>query len=166
MLFLTGFLFACKDNGIPDKVDGWKPVYKSEIADVPIESQDAKPIEKGGKIFVKGNLLFQVEEDKGIHVIDISNLQQPQRIGFISLGGASEIAVRDQYLYSNNYNDLVIIDISDIKNAKLTQRIANAFALNSPNTPPQPGYFECVDDSRGEVVDWIYTTLSKPKCKS
>jgi len=165
LLFSGGFFIGCNDNGAPTEVDGWKPIYKSDIADIPISSQAPKPIEQGGKIYIKGNLLYQVERNKGIHVIDISDPSNPQQLAFISIGGASELAVKEHFLYSNNYNDLVVVDISDIHNARLQTRIANTFRFASIEVPPNLGYFECVDESKGDVVDWEYTTLHAPKCK-
>lgn len=165
MLFAGGFLMGCNNNGTPEEVEGWKPVYKSDIADIPITSQPPQPVEKGGKIYVKGNRLYQVETNKGIHIIDISDPAHPQQLTFINIGGASELAVKDHFLYSNNYNDLVVVDISDIHNAHLQTRIANTFRFTSIDVPPGLGYFECVDENKGDVADWEYTTLHSPKCK-
>lgn len=164
-LFLAGFLFACKDNGVPEKVDGWKPVYKTDVQNAPIESIAARGIENGGKIYIKGSMLYQVEKNKGVHVIDVSNPSQPQKIAFLTISGASEISILNNYLYSNNYNDMIVVDIANIHDIKLVKRIANVFSFTGAKTPPQSGYFECVDDNKGVVVDWQYTTLTKPKCK-
>ncbi len=165
LLFTGGFLIACKDSGVPAEVDGWKPVYKKDIANIPIESEPPKPVERGGKIYVDGNRLFQVESNKGIHVMDISNPASPQQMAFIAIGGATEVAVKNNFLYSNNYDDLIVVDISDIHNAHLQSRIPNTFQFIPVSTPPELGYFECVDEEREAVVDWEYTTLHAPKCK-
>lgn len=165
LLFSGSILMGCKDSGAPSEVEGWKPVYKSEIANIPITSQTPQPVEQGGKIYVKGNRLYQVENNKGIHVFDISDPAHPQQLVFINIGGASELAIKDQFLYSNNFNDLVVVDISNLNEAHLHTRIANTFRFTSLNVPPGLGYFECVDESKGPVVGWEYTTLHSPKCK-
>ncbi len=165
-LFASGFIIACNpDNGTPDSIEGWKPVYKQDAVANPIESQAARNTEVAGKIFVKGTKLYQVEVNKGIHVLDISNPQSPQKIGFIAIDGAQELTIRDHYLYSNNYNDLVVVDIADLANVSLTKRVPNTFTFASLIVPPQQGFFECIDPDKGIVVGWEFTTIHKPKCK-
>ena len=69
----------------PAEVEGWVPVYASAEDVGTIASKDAKPIDNGGKIYVKGNTLYQVEVGKGIHVIDIQNPNNPHTIKFIQV---------------------------------------------------------------------------------
>ena len=149
----------------PEKTDGWKPVYASKDASGTIESQEAREIDKAGKIYVKGNTLYQVEVGKGIHVIDITDGNNPQKVKFIQVTGAQEMSIKNNNLYTNNVNDLVVIDISNINNVKLIDRVSGAFHLVDPTLPPASGYFECVDASKGTVIGWEQTTLYNPVCR-
>lgn len=149
----------------PAETEGWKPVYATKEATTTIESQSPRTIEKAGKIYVKGHMLYQVEAGKGIHVIDISNPNAPQKVRFIQVTGAQEVAIMNNYLYTNNVNDLVALNISDINNVTVSQRVKGVFHLVDGTLPPSSGWFECVDASKGEVVGWELVTLNKPVCR-
>lgn len=149
----------------PAETEGWAPVYTSKDAAATIASQDARNIEKGGKIYVKGNTLYQVEVGKGIHVINIEDGNNPQKIKFIQVSGAQEIAIMDNNLYTNHVNDLVVLNIADINDVKVIDRVSGMFHLVDKSLPPSVGYFECVDASKGEVVGWELKTLYNPVCR-
>lgn len=156
--------------------DDWRPREKVQ-AYIPVYSQDTtrlktitalppQPVAKAGKIYVLGTTLFQAEEDSGIHVIDYSDKQHPQRIAFIKVPGCNELAVKGSYLYVNNYEDLVVLDVSHLPEVTVTQRLNNVFQNPRQQYPPEKGvYFECADNSKGWVVDWKLATINKPKCQ-
>ena len=61
--------FDPDDSTPPKQIEGWAPVYaESGIA---IKSSTARTIENGGKIYIKGSRLYQVETGKGIHILNI-----------------------------------------------------------------------------------------------
>lgn len=157
---------ACKTENtnpnVPEEVEGWAPVYAADAYTV--KTTDPRSIEKGGKIYVKGNLLFQVETNKGIHVIDISHPENPQKLKFIAVSGAQEMAAKENYIYTNNLNDMVILDISNIAEVKVVNRVASAFHMLDQNLPPERGYFECIDAAKGIVTGWEKKTLKRPEC--
>lgn len=160
-------LAACEGNNVtpsPAKVDGWKPIYSTNAEAVAIKGTDPRLIENGGKIYTKGNILYQVETGKGIHIIDISQPANPQKLKFITVRGVQEMAIKDNYLYANNLNDLVVVDISDLSAVKEVNRMVKIFHLVDQELPPSSGYFECVDASKGTVVGWEQTSLDHPKC--
>lgn len=163
--------FGFKDNNAlivapdpPEKVDGYAPIYGDKAKIKEIKSTDPVPIEDGGKIYVKGNIFYQVETGKGIHVLDITDPANPQKLYFIEVMGAQEISIKNNTLYTNNLNDLVTIDISNPADVKLVDRIPNVFNLVDPATPPGTGYYECVDASKGDVIGWELKELHYPKC--
>jgi hypothetical protein len=116
-------------------------------------------------IYVMGTTLYQVESGKGIHVLSFNNPSNPQKLAFIEVPGAQEISIKGSYLYTNNYNDLVVLDIAELTDVKVIKRMKDLFTFTTMDTPPLPGYFECVDPSKGRVVDWEQTTIYSPKCK-
>lgn len=150
----------------PKEVDGWAPVYNKDEANKQIKSMEPRTIDKGGKIYVKGDTLYQVESGKGIHVIVLKQPSNPQKVAFINVLGAQEIAIKDNMMYVNNMNDLVVLDITDVRAVKIADRITSVFHLVDPAHPPGTGYYECVDASKGEVVGWEQKTLSYPKCRN
>ena len=133
----------------PQKVWGYKPVYTADtsyriIAYIP----NAQPVVNAGKIYVKGNFIYQCETGAGIHIIDNTNHSNAKRIAFLSVKGSEEISIKGNLLYTNNYYDLVTIDISSPKKAQVVARNKNAFyaASTQPHTWEQPeayGYYEC-----------------------
>lgn len=92
----------------------YTPVFMSydEIRGA-VASGPVQDLTQPGKIFIKGDWLFVNEAFKGIHVIDNSNPTQPNPVGFITIPGNIDLAVRGNYLYADSYMDLVTMDITD-----------------------------------------------------
>lgn len=151
---------------VPAEVDGWAPVYSNGSDITVIKSMPPQNIDKGGKIYIKGDTLYQVESGKGIHVILIKQPSNPQKLAFISVTGAQEMAIKNNMLYTNNLNDLVVIDISKTDSAKLVDRVSSVFHMVDATRPPGTGYYECVDKSKGTVVGWEQKLLKYPKCRN
>ena len=142
------------------------PVYASVQASTNISAGPVKATTHAGKIYAYGNYLFQVEQNEGIHVIDNSNVQQAHKIAFINIPGASELAIKSNYLYTNNLNDLVVLDLSTINSPTVVYRVEDAFPLINQAYPPITGaYFECPDPSKGIVVGWEEKLVDHPKCR-
>ncbi|MBX3238334.1 MAG: hypothetical protein KIT80_06075 [Chitinophagaceae bacterium] len=160
------FFAGCERYDAPPKeVEGYVPLYEEKINTPVIAFQDARPIENAGKIYTKGNLLYQVDNGKGIHVISISNPAQPEKLGFIPVAGAQEISILHNNLYTNNGNDLIVIDITATRDPEVVSKIGNAFSLVNHDLPPERGYFECADPSKGIVKGWTKKIIQSPKCK-
>lgn len=166
-LFAAVWLAGCEPDRyytMPEETDGWVPVYSPASEANTVKSLPPQAIVNAGKVYIKDNLLFQLEEGKGIHVLDVSNPAAPERLNFIAVAGAQEMSIKDNYLYTNNLNDLVTIDVQNVANATLVSRTANVFHILEQNVPPQPGYFECVDASKGVVIGWEKKVIKHPKC--
>lgn len=140
------------------KVLGQVPIY-SAIAPAKLirYTPVAEPVVAPGNIYVKDNLIYQLEIGKGIHVIDNSVPSQAHRVGFLTVNGSSEISIKGNFLYTNSYDDLVVIDLSDPNNVVEVKRVQGAFPEGRSQyffiQPPEPGYFECPQyDS--VVVGW------------
>lgn len=163
----TGLSLAACTRGeeTPEKVIGYAPIYQSDPQVQSIKSIGPQPLASGGKIYVTGQDLFQVETGKGIHVFDIQHPEQPVKKAFLQIPGAQELSVKGNLLYSNNYNDLVVIDITDVQHIRLISRIAGVFHLSGGSYPPDQGYFECIDPEKGPVAGWEKKMLYSPKCR-
>ncbi len=159
-------LGSCKGgSNSPDEVVGYAPIYQSDSTLADIRSDVPQPIVHGGKIYMRDKILYQVEEGSGIHIIDVSYPGQPVRKGFIHIDGAQELSIKGDLLYTNNYNDLVVINISNLQSVRVVKRMQDMFHITGGNVPPEKGYFECVDPNRGSVIGWLKKTLYSPKCK-
>lgn len=126
----------------------YKPVYKT-TAEVRgnIKTNAPQNVERPGKIYMYGSYIFLNEIDKGIHIIDNSNPAQPRNTGFIDIPGNLDLAVKGNILYADLYTDLVVIDISDPKNAVLKKTVEDVFPHRYYN-----GYF--TPDSSKVIASW------------
>lgn len=181
VLFLTLSLLlaACSNDdsyrAIPDEVQGWRPVYydNSQSLSERIYSDTPRQMQVNGKIYIYKHFLFVNESGKGVHVFDNSNPSSPVPFSYIHIPYNYDIAIRDTVLYADTYAGLVAISIADLPAVRLI-----SFILNSSLVPPLPPgdvgnngrwwsgrvYFECIDPSKGTVVDWERAELRKPKC--
>jgi hypothetical protein len=153
-----------REYPVPEVTDGWVPIYASEKDAHTVSAINPQVPVNAGKIYVKDKLLFQLEDGKGIHVYETSNPAAPARMSFIAVAGAHEMSINDNFLYTNNLNDLVSIDIQNVADPKLVSRVKDAFHILDQNVPPEPGYFECVDAAKGVVVGWERRVLKRPQC--
>lgn len=165
IISLIVFITSCKNDGV-GKVDAYVPVYANTADAKQVALQTPQPIVNGGKIATLGNYVFQVETDKGIHIIDYSNPAVPLKKGFIKNALCRELAIKGNSIYTNNLSDLVVIDISNANAVTVTSRINNAFpdlALQYPDC--KDCYFECADPAKGLVIQWNKQQVKNPKCR-
>ena len=158
---------ACTPTEVPpDQIEGYAPVYDTSTNSAGVRAAAPRAIVSGGKIYTKDSLLYQVENGRGIHIISIANPAQPQKLGFLEISGCQELSILGSMLYTNNVNDLIVVDIADRQNPVLKSRIPNTFHLVNQGNPPATGWFECVDAGRGTVIGWELKTLYTPQCLS
>ena len=134
VIFILFLQFGCrKDNsGKTYTYTLQKPIYKDKaIVLSEINGSAAQPIENAGKIYIKDNFIFLNEIDKGIHIINNSNPSRPVQTAFVNIPGNQDIAVKGNTLYADMYNDLLAIDISDVRHVKTTKVVHNVFTNRS-----------------------------------
>lgn len=128
------------------------PVYKTAAeCRVGISVQAPTELRNPGKLYLAGQYLFINEKNEGIHVIDNADPANPKQIAFWSIPGNVDIAIRGQYLYADQYIDLLTIDISDMQNPQLVCRTEEAFQLFGFD--PQLGYL--INYEQTEVTQTI-----------
>ncbi|MFY7888857.1 MAG: LVIVD repeat-containing protein [Spirosomataceae bacterium] len=105
------------------------------LKDLPkgISTQAPQAMMKPGKIYAKDNYLFVIESGKGIHIIDNTNASSPTTVSFLAIPGNGDMAIKDNYLYVDNYSDLVVLDISNPKAIKEAGRSVAAFPYSLGN---------------------------------
>ena len=149
------------------KVWGYKPVYATENVAKKI-SYLASPqtAVSYGNIYAFRNYIFQIDPGLGIHVFDNSTPSSAHKIGFITVKGCSQISIKNDKLYTNSYDDLVVLDFSDLQNVHEYSRLKGIFAeykYGSPiATPPGRGYFECPAYDQ-LVTGWVMDSV-KTNC--
>lgn len=88
------------------------------------------PIESSGKIYAYNDLIFVNDKFKGVHVIDNSDPSAPKKVSFIKIAGNVDISVKDDFLYADSLMDLIVIDISDLNNIQIVNRLENVLQDN------------------------------------
>jgi hypothetical protein len=168
-LFLVSLLSSCvRDNknlsSFP--VNAWVPIYAqaNQIDSILVET--VKPTVNAGKIYAYGNYIFQNEAYKGFHIINNSNPATASKIAFLKVPFSTEIAIKGNFLYTNNVSDLVVFNISNINNPVLVKRVKDAFPVIDQKYPSVSNvYFECPDATKGTVVGWELKNIPQPKCR-
>jgi hypothetical protein len=157
-ILLFSFLFilfiGCfKNNLEPYNPVVYRPIYQTRSEIEKVVFSKAQPLKIPGKIYIKDGYLFVNESGKGVHIFDNKDPKNPQKIAFYQIPGNVDIAIRGNILYADNGRDLLSIEVTNPKEAKLLNRMQDVF----PNQafPPFTGVnFECVDNSKGVVVGW------------
>jgi hypothetical protein len=158
-------LVSCHVSDTPT-ILGLRPVYISPDSVHVIRSMPPRPMYRLGQIYYKDSLLFVNELNKGIHVIDNRNPSAPVPLRFLSIPGNRQLAIRGDYLYADNLDDLVTIHIADLENIAVSNRIDRAYNIGAGHFPEgYNGYFECVDPALGVAIDWMSAELEDPRCR-
>lgn len=163
LLLMAGCI---QDNSTPATIRGYAPVYASVSSVETIDVQAAKPTASAGKIYAYGNYAFQVDQYQGIHVIADAQSAQAHKIAFLKVPLCTEIAIKNDHLYTNNLNDLVVFNLNDPAQPKLVHRLKDAFPAIGQDYPPfNSVYFECPDPSKGIVIRWEEKEIKNPQCR-
>ncbi len=153
-----------------NKSEGHTPAYVPVYGPVDETSNKisigpAREVTKAGKIFVIGEKLFQVEDGAGIHIIDYSDRTKPRRLAFLTVPGCREVASKGGAIFTNHFEDMVVLDLSAYPEVKEASRIKDVFPGNKRYLPPEHGYFyECPDPAKGSVVRWEKKSIKQPNC--
>lgn len=142
ILLLFGFISSCTFNDDSEQAIFAVPEIKS-LAEIRnnISVESAQPTNSDGKIYVTQDYLFYIAQESGIHIFNNTNPANPQNIAFINLEGVHDIAVKGNYLYADNFIDLVVFDISTITNISLVQTVENAFEFY-PTYPEEAEFYD------------------------
>jgi len=142
---------------------GKKPVYAPLSTLLDIKNEAPQAIQTSGTIFLRDTLLFILEQRKGIHVFSLADTLNTVNLAFFKIPAITDFTVVGKTIYADSWKDLVVIDISNLNQISEKNRIRDVI---TPTLYPQlyNGAFECVDESKGAVVDWIDATLIDAKC--
>jgi hypothetical protein len=167
LLVSSLILFSCDPKPAQFRPpDIYVPVYSTPAAVKQYDVEPAKPTEQAGKIYAYQNYIFQNDLYTGIHIIDNKD-QNPVKVAFLNIPLNTDIAIKGNYLYANNYTDMVVFDITDPAHPQFVKRVSNVFPPAGQDYPPFKNvYFQCVDKSKGVVVRWEKNdSIPVPNCR-
>ncbi|MCB0443859.1 MAG: hypothetical protein KDC50_07395 [Flavobacterium sp.] len=166
LCLFVGFFASCnqEDDRSTETAKFAVPVIKSlETLRNSISVTSAQETNSEGKIYIAENLLFYIAQESGIHIFDNSNPANPKNMAFINLEGVHDIAVKGNYLYADNFVDLVVFDISNINNIEVVRVTENVISFYP--TFPSDAEFYAYDiyPSEGEImVGFTIETRERP----
>lgn len=106
----------------------YSPVLMNrEVLEGSVMITTPKSLKRPGKIYLLGNVIFVVEKYEGIHLIDNSDRTNPKPFSFLIVPGCVDLAIKNNVMYVDNAVDLVAIDMTDLKNLKVTERHVDIF---------------------------------------
>ena len=123
-------------------------------------------VQEIGKIYAYKNYIFVSDINRGIHVIDNSNPENPKAIKFIKILGNEDISVKNDFLYADSATDLVVFDISNIHSISVIERLKdvfNVYDLRWPNIPFDEVDFSSVNFNNQEeiIVGWTTEIIQR-----
>jgi hypothetical protein len=149
---------SCDFGNSYDYYSEYKPILMERSAlENSISFKNARQMCQTGKIYFKDNYIFINEKYSGIHVIDNSNPESPENIGFITVPGSIDMAIKNNILYVDNAVDLVAIDLSgELENLFVTKRIKSSFPEHLPpdGKTPKPEFSVENRPANTVIVAW------------
>ena len=164
LTILLTVISACEDTCNSSRTFySYEPVFTplEEIRSA-VQLTEPTTVESVGKMYFKDNYLFINEPGKGVHIIDNHDPSTPNNVGFITIPGSFDLAVKGNMLYSDSYIDLVVIDISNLDNIKEVARRENVFSSYN-------SYGVYTDPERGVITGWELSdeqTVERDDCNS
>lgn len=115
--------------------------------------QEPKEIEQAGKIYAYKDFVFVNDVNRGVHIIDNSSHESPQKIKYLKIPQNTDVAIKEDKLFANSGMDLVVFDISDINNIKQLDRVEDVFENYQPSTPQGAAFVDTENlDFEKEVI--------------
>ncbi|GGF12746.1 hypothetical protein [Flavobacterium limi] len=151
LLIISAFSSCLRPTNDDWEEKQYKPVLlQRSVFEKSIVLENPQPILKSGKIYIKGDLMFINDINKGFHVYDYSDPKNPILLQFIKAPGATDLAIIDDIIYINQAVDLVTITYnSATKKMDITNRNKNVFPQKrSPN-----GFYGNPKENE-IIIDW------------
>lgn len=172
LLFTYVLLATCvllggcdSDPWMRGAVEGYVPVYDNNPTFRQISYLSAQRNIHAGKLYTYGKLVLQAEQDSGLHLISYQDPAHPVKTAFLRIPGFQTATIKGDYLYADNYNDLVVVSLKELPSLSHSGRVAGVWTQK--DFPPYDNvYFECVDHSKGAVIGWEKGIVNNPQCRS
>lgn len=133
-LFLIVFVLTSSFGGVPENpYTEYVPILMSrEQLESSVVAEAPHPQPAMGKICLYGDLLLVNEPFKGVHLYDNTNPEAPQALAFIRIPGCQDIHVSRGFLYADNAVDLIVADLNNPADIRVTSRTRNIFRESPP----------------------------------
>ncbi|ACU63850.1 LVIVD repeat-containing protein [Chitinophaga pinensis] len=167
VLLITCFLLGgCLDDRWErGYVDAYVPVYDNNPNLRQISYQPARAIRNAGKLYTYGTYILQEESDSGLHIISYQDPAHPVKTGFLRIPGFQKALIEGDYLYADNYNDLIVVPLKELPSVTHVARVSRVWTQK--DFPPfRNVYFECPVPTKGTVIGWHLTKVNDPKCRT
>lgn len=148
----------------PDTQWGYRPIYSNILNDI-ISLEEPRALTNPGKIYLYKNYLLINEVQKGVHIIDNSNPQNPVTINFLKIIGNNDVAVKNGVLYADQFDNLVTVHLDSLATNFAKNRLTEVFEnFNYYDIAPDEKdvFYECPDPSLGAVVEWVADSVEYP----
>ncbi|WP_291132521.1 LVIVD repeat-containing protein [Flavobacterium sp. UBA7682] len=152
LFFFSIFAVSCDNDDNAELAKFAVPTVKS-LADIraDVSVTAARQTQSDGKIYVTEDYLFYIAQESGVHIFNNTNPASPVNIAFINLDGVHNISVKGNYLYADNFVDLLVFDISNIQNITLVRTIENSIAF-SPTFPQEAEFYDYTVYPTGDEI--------------
>jgi hypothetical protein len=161
---LIVFVSSCEsDDSLQEQAKFAVPTLKS-LAEIRsnVSVSAARETNSDGKIYVAAKYLFYIAKEQGVHVYDNTNPSAPVNIAFINLEGVHDISVKGDYLFADNFVDLLVFDISNIQNIILVRTVPNSIGF-SPAYPDDAEFYDYTVNPTGDQIITGFTIQMKDK---
>jgi hypothetical protein len=131
----------------------YNPVYMhvNQFRADEVQVTPTRVLESPGKLYFYKNYLLVNEMAFGIHVYDVSDSSNPTEVAFYDIPGNFDMAIKDDILFADNVIDLIAIDISDVSQPRIVDRVENYKEVWEPEN--QTFYAYNVRSNQTEIVD-------------
>ena len=148
-------------------VDALAPIYRQiEVGDNVSEVPRAFGIIE--QIEYYDSYILIAEKETGIHIVDNTNPDDPATVAFLGLPGITDFLIQDGFLVVSLANHVISVALTDVQNSTITAIVYQP-SPNGNGLYPNidfDGRFECVDLSKGIVINWELKKVVNPECQT
>jgi hypothetical protein len=151
-------------------MDALLPVYADSLKIHQVVIEPPRSLRNTAKIYYKDSIIYIIERDSGIHVVDNRQPATPKPIRFIKMRGCEDIAIKSTFLYADNFTDLVVLDIKNPNAPTMVRRLSGMYPTTEDGKPALRyrtyggASYQCADPAKGKVIAWAYGQLDTTKC--
>lgn len=138
------------DAALPPAEQNFKAVTMQRSAfENAISLSGPKEMTQAGKIYIKDNLMYVNDVNKGFHIYNYADPDNPVAISYIAAPGATDLAIRGNNLYINQAVDLVTVAYTTTA-ITVTGRNRNVF----PQKEAPDGSYKNLSENE-IIINWI-----------
>ncbi|MCC7521108.1 MAG: hypothetical protein IT220_05700 [Flavobacteriaceae bacterium] len=140
LLLSSIYFISCQKDPVETALFAVPQTKKLSEIRASVGVKSAQSTDSDGKIYVTENHLFYIAQENGVHIFNNENPQSPVNVAFLAIEGVHDIAVKGNYLFADNFVDLLVFDISNLSEITLVKTLENTFIFN-PEYPEGVEYY-------------------------